>query len=97
LSARGKWGASLPWAALDYFESPRHEKCGWLSAFLVNSGLAIIFNRIFEAHFSRQKRAKSRFLSGKRATAVSIYYVAINQGAAARRSASSLPCFYFSP
>jgi hypothetical protein len=35
------------------------------SAFVVNSGLEIIFNGIFEAHIFREDRLKSRFLLGK--------------------------------
>jgi hypothetical protein len=48
---------------------------------MVNSGLEIIFNGIFEAHISRRKRAESRFLPRKSTTAVSIYLPPINQGA----------------
>jgi hypothetical protein len=39
-------------------------------------------NGIFESHIFPGNRAKSRFLPGKNATAVSVYLFAINQGAA---------------
>jgi hypothetical protein len=49
---------------------------------MVKPGLEIIFNGIFETHIFRGNRAKSRFFSGKNATAVSAYLFAINQGTA---------------
>jgi hypothetical protein len=47
--------------------------------FVVNPGLEIIFNGIFEAQISRRIRAKSRFLPGKSASAVSVYQARIKQ------------------
>jgi hypothetical protein len=64
--------------------------------FAVNPGLEIIFNGIFEAQISRRIRAESRFLPGKRATAVSIYQTRIKQGAAPRNWRDVLRRFYLS-
>jgi hypothetical protein len=55
----------------------------------VNSALEIIFNGIFEAHISRQIRAKSRFLPGKTLSAALVYHPAIKHGAAPLKA----PCF----
>jgi hypothetical protein len=65
-----------------YFESGEFSDGAVLVLFLVNSGLEIIFNRLFEAQISRRKRAQSRILPGKNARAVSVYRAPINQGAA---------------
>jgi hypothetical protein len=67
-----------------------------LGALIVNPGLEIIFNGIFEAQISGRKRAESRFLPGKTTTAVSVYHATINQGAALRKPAPCSRYFYFS-
>jgi hypothetical protein len=74
-----------------YFENSGTGDTAVPAPFLVNPGLEIIFNGIFESHISRRKRAKSRILPRKITTAVSIYHAGIKHGVAPSKPA--LCCF----
>jgi hypothetical protein len=56
---------------------------------MVNGGLEIIFNDIFESHFSRRKREKSATFWHKKRKATAVYRAQINQGGN-RRSAYAI-------
>src|SRR5262249_48346681 len=70
------------------FPERQHRGRGRLGALLVNCGLEIIFNGLFDVHISARKRAKSRILRRRKTTAVSIYHARINQSAAPMENAA---------